>query len=514
MTDRVIIFDTTLRDGEQSPGASMNLSEKMEVARALQALKVDVIEAGFPISSPGDFESVKTVAQEIKGPGVAGLARAHAKDIDRCWEAVQYSDRPRIHTFIATSPIHIEKKLRKTPEQVIEIAVGAVQRAKGYCDDVEFSCEDAARSDRKYLCKIVEAVIEAGATTINIPDTVGYSNPWEFGQLIGYLVETIPNSSKAIFSVHCHNDLGLAVANSLAGLKAGARQAECTINGIGERAGNASMEEIAMNLFTRKAWFGLECGIDTTQIYRASRLVSSVTGIQVQRNKAVVGENAFAHEAGIHQDGMIKHRETYEIMTPESVGWKGTSMVLGKHSGRNAFNKRMKELGFDLSQEMMEKCFEQFKVLADKKKDIYDADLFAIVEDEAHTFPEKYHLEYIQTTSGNTTLPTAMVKILKGDDVLEGAGTGDGPVDAAYATIRRLTETSSKLVHFNIQSITGGTDAVGEVVVTLEEDGRRVTGRGRNTDVIVASALAYLDALNRLEFKREKKVFAQSPTTP
>jgi len=514
MTDRVIIFDTTLRDGEQSPGASMNLSEKLEVARALQALKVDVIEAGFPISSPGDFESVKTVAREIKGPAVAGLARANDKDIDRCWEAVQHSDRPRIHTFIATSDIHIEKKLKKTREQVIDLAVRAVARAKGYCDDVEFSCEDAARSDRDYLCKIVEAVIEAGAKTINIPDTVGYSNPWEFGELIRHLIEKTPNSSKAIFSVHCHNDLGLAVANSLAALKAGARQAECTINGIGERAGNASMEEIVMNLRTRKDYFGLECAIDTTQIYRASRLVSSVTGIMVQRNKAVVGENAFAHEAGIHQDGIIKHRQTYEIMTPESVGWKGTSMVMGKHSGRNAFTKRLKELGFELSQESLEKCFEQFKVLADKKKTIYDADLIAIAEDQAYAYPEKYRLEYIQTTSGNTTVPTAMVKIKRGEEILQGAATGDGPVDAAYEAIKTLTGTTSKMVHFSIQSITGGTDAVGEVLVTLEEDGRRVTGRGHNTDVIVASALAYVDALNRLEFKREKKVFAQSATTP
>ncbi len=514
MTDRVIIFDTTLRDGEQSPGASMNLSEKMEVGRALQALKVDVIEAGFPISSPGDFESVKTVASEIRGPSVAGLARANDKDIDCCWEAVQHSERPRIHTFIATSDIHIEKKLKKTREEVIALAARAVARAKGYCDDVEFSCEDAARSDQDYLCKIIEAVIEAGATTINIPDTVGYSNPWEFGELIRHLIDKTPNARQAIFSVHCHNDLGLAVANSLAALKAGARQAECTINGIGERAGNASLEEIVMNLRTRKACFGLECNIDTSQIYRASRLVSSVTGIHVQRNKAIVGENAFAHEAGIHQDGMIKHRQTYEIMTPESVGWKGTSMVMGKHSGRNAFNKRMAELGFDLPPETLQKCFEQFKVLADKKKTIYDADLIAIAEDEAHAYPEKFHLEYIQTTSGNTTVPTAMVKVKRGDDVLQGAGTGDGPVDAAYEAIKQLTGTKSKLVHFSIQSITGGTDAMGEVLVTLEEEGRRVTGRGHNTDVIVASALAYVDALNRLEFKREKKVFAQRPATP
>ena len=445
MSNRVVIFDTTLRDGEQSPGASMNLSEKMEVAKALQALKVDVIEAGFPISSPGDFESVKTVAQEIKGPAVAGLARAHPADIDRCWEAVQFSDKPRIHTFIATSPIHMEKKLRKTPEQVIEIASNAVARAKGYCDDIEFSCEDAARSERAFMCKIIEAVIESGATTINIPDTVGYSNPWEYGEMIAYLIENTPNSSKAIFSVHCHNDLGLSVANSLAGLKAGARQAECTLNGIGERAGNAALEEIVMNLHTRKAYFGLECGIDATHLYRASRLVSSVTGIQVQRNKAIVGENAFAHEAGIHQDGMIKHRETYEIMTPASVGWKGTSMVMGKHSGRNALNKRLVELGFNLPQEALEKCYEQFKVLADKKKTVYDADLIAIAEDESHSFPEKYHLEYIQTTSGNTTFPTAMVKIRKEgeEELLSGAGTGDGPVDAAYEAIRNLIGTTS-----------------------------------------------------------------------
>lgn len=516
MTDRVLIFDTTLRDGEQSPGASMNLREKLEVAKALQALRVDVIEAGFPISSPGDFESVKTIAQEIKGPAIAGLARAHAADIDRCWEAVQYSDRPRIHTFIATSPIHMEKKLRKTPEQVVQIAVEAVHRARGYCGDVEFSCEDAARSDRDFLCQIIEQVIEAGAGTINIPDTVGYSNPWEFGDLIRYLIEHTPNSGKAIFSVHCHNDLGLAVANSLAALRAGARQAECTINGIGERAGNASMEEIVMNLVTRKDRFGLTCNIDTTQIYRASRLVSSVTGIQVQRNKAIVGENAFAHEAGIHQDGMIKHRETYEIMTPQSVGWKGSSMVMGKHSGRNALKQRLGELGIDLTPEALEKCYEQFKILADKKKNIYDADLIALAEDESYAFPEKYRLEYIQTTSGNTTLPTAVVRLRKEgeEEALQAAGTGDGPVDAAYETIKALTETRSKLVSYTIQSITGGTDAMGEVIVTIEEDHRRVTGRGHSTDIIVASAMAYVDAINRLEFKREKTVYAQGSEAP
>lgn len=514
MSDRVIVFDTTLRDGEQSPGASMNLNEKLEVARALQALRVDVIEAGFPISSQGDFEAVKTVAENVDGPAVAGLARAHPKDIDRCWEAVQHASRPRIHTFIATSDIHIEKKLRKTRDEVIQIAVDAVKRAKGYCEDVEFSCEDAARSDRDYLCRIIEQTIEAGATTINIPDTVGYSNPWEFGELIAHLIDNTPNSSRAVFSVHCHNDLGLAVANSLAAVRAGARQVECTVNGIGERAGNASMEEVVMNLATRKSYFQVDCGIDTTQIYRASRLVSSVTGIHVQRNKAIVGENAFAHEAGIHQDGVIKHRETYEIMTPASVGWKGTSMVMGKHSGRHAFIKRMQELGFQLEGETLENCFERFKALADKKKLIYDADLIAIAEDEAHAYPEKFQLEYIQTTSGNTTVPTAMVKIRHGEETLEGADTGDGPVDAAYAAIRRLTQTQSTLVNFTIQSITGGTDAMGEVLVTLEEDGKRVTGRGHSTDVIVASAFAYVDALNRLEFKREKKVYAQDTETP
>jgi 2-isopropylmalate synthase len=354
-------------------------------------------------------------------------------------------------------------------------------------------------------------VINAGATTINIPDTVGYSNPTEFGQLIKYLVDNTPNADKAIFSVHCHNDLGLAVANTLAGLQAGARQAECTLNGIGERAGNASLEEIVMNLVTRKNYFGLDCGIDTTQIYRASRMVSSVTGIHVQRNKAIVGENAFAHEAGIHQDGVIKHRETYEIMTPESVGWKGTSMVMGKHSGRNALNQRMKELGFTLSKEQLQKVYDQFKVLADKKKAIYDADLIAIAEDEAHTYPEKFHLDYIQTSSGNTTVPTAMVKIRQGDEVLEGAGTGDGPVDAACQTIKSLVGIPVQLVYFTISSLTGGLDALGEVVITLEDEvtRHRATGRGHNTDVIVASALAYVDALNRLEFMKEKTVHPQ-----
>ena len=504
--EKIIVFDTTLRDGEQSPGASMNINEKLDVARILQALKVDVIEAGFPISSPGDFESVKRVAQEIKGPIIAGLARAQDKDIDRCWEAVKHSKKPRIHTFIATSDVHVEKKLRKSRQEVVDIAVKAVARAKNYCDDVEFSCEDSARTDKKYICEVIEAVISAGAKTVNVPDTVGYSNPWEFGDLIRYIFENVPNVKDAVISVHCHNDLGLAVANSLAAVREGARQVECCINGIGERAGNASLEEFVMNVNTRKNFFGFRTDINTKYLYKASRLVSNITGIPVQPNKAIVGGNAFAHEAGIHQDGVLKERTTYEIMLPEDVGWKGTSMVMGKHSGRHAFKQRLIALGYNLNDELMQQAFERFKVVADKKKDIYDEDLEAIVEEisDVSETPEVYRLEYVQTTSGTTTAPTATVKLYKGEKSLEGAGCGDGPIDAAFQTIQRLTKTKSKLANYQLKAITGGTDAMGEVVVMIEEKGLVVNGRATSTDIIVASVKAYINALNKMEMRLAK----------
>ncbi|MCX7920261.1 MAG: 2-isopropylmalate synthase [bacterium] len=503
---RIIIFDTTLRDGEQSPGASLNTKEKLQIARQLAKLGVDVIEAGFPISSPGDFEAVHLIAKSVQGPTIAGLARAHPADIDRCWEAVKPAKKPRIHTFIATSDIHIEKKLRKSKEEVIDIAVKAVKRAKGYTEDVEFSCEDAARTDKDYMCDVVEAVIDAGATTVNIPDTVGYSNPFEFGQLIKYIMENVPNIKNAILSVHCHNDLGLAVANSLAAILNGARQVECTINGIGERAGNASLEEIVMNLKTRQDFFKVTTGIKTEEIYRTSRLVSTLTGIPVQPNKAIVGSNAFAHEAGIHQDGVLKERLTYEIMTPESVGWKGTSMVMGKHSGRHAFKARLAELGYaDLSEEQIQKAFERFKVLADKKKTIFDEDLIAIVEDEMAVFPETYVFDYLHVTSGTEITPTAKVRLLKSGKPITVEAKGDGPVDAAYIAIDKITKLKPELLKYGIKSITGGTDALGEVSVTLRAKGMTISGRGSSEDIIIASAKAYLNAINKVLYLTKKQ---------
>lgn len=498
MSERIIIFDTTLRDGEQSPGFSMNLHEKMEIARQLARLGVDVIEAGFPISSPGDFEAVKKVAQEIEGPEICGLARAMPKDIDRCWEAVKYSARPRIHTFIATSRIHVEQKLKKDYAAVKQIAVDAVKRAKDYTNSVEFSTEDAARSDRDYICEVVEAAIEAGATTINLPDTVGYSNPWEYGKMIEYVIQNVPNSSKAIFSVHCHNDMGLAVANSLAAVLAGARQVECTINGIGERAGNASLEEFVMNVVTRQDCFPFKTGIVTDQIYPTSRMLSRFTGVECQPNKAVVGANAFAHEAGIHQDGVLKERTTYEIMSPKSVGWTGDKLVLGKHSGRHAFKTRLAALGFQLEESALEKAFENFKVLADKKKTIFDEDLYALVDaqigENGHTFELD---EMVITTDGK--MPKARIVLKKEGQLLAGEGTGDGPLDAAFSVVKRLTDyTDSVLTDYSVSAITRGTDAQGSARVTLQNGNRMASGRGTDTDVIKASVLAFVDAINRL----------------
>lgn len=506
MSERIIIFDTTLRDGEQSPGASMNIEEKLQVAQQLARLEVDVIEAGFPISSPGDFEAVKLVAQKIKGPAIAGLCRSVNADIDRCWEAVQYSDKPRIHTFIATSDIHLQHKLKKTREQVLESAVAAVTRAKSYCDDVEFSAEDATRSDHEYLAQVVEAVIAAGAKTVNIPDTVGYTIPEEYYKLITMLFEKVPNINKAVVSVHCHNDLGLAVANSLAAVRAGARQVECTINGIGERAGNASMEEVVMILKTRKDLFGIETGINTKEIYRSSRLLSDVTGLVVQANKAVVGSNAFAHEAGIHQHGVLQERRTYEIMDAESIGLSESRLVLGKHSGRHAFDQRLKELGYDLSKEELDRAFERFKETADKKKEIFDEDLEAIVADEAHTIPEKYRLECMNVMTSLEGMPTATLKIRldTGEELID-SGIGVGSVDAVYKTIDKIVNMPHSLVDYVVKAVTGGTDALGEVTVKLSDNGNIYTGRGAALDIVEASAKAYLQAINKLVYYQQKR---------
>jgi len=510
MSERVYVFDTTLRDGEQSPGASLNTHEKIEIAKQLARLGVDIIEAGFPISSPGDFEAVKLIAEQVEGPVICGLARAKDIDVDRAAEAIKPAKRRRIHTFIATSQIHREKKLRMSKEEIIEMAVNAIKRARNYTDDVEFSPEDASRTDIDYMCDVIEAAIDAGATTINIPDTVGYSNPVEFGNRIKYVREKVPNIQKAIISIHCHDDLGLAVANSLSGLMNGARQVECTINGIGERAGNASLEEIVMSLKCRKDFYNLETGIQAEQIYRTSRMVSSMTGITVQPNKAIVGSNAFAHESGIHQDGVLKERKTYEIMMAEDVGWVGTSMIMGKHSGRHAFKDRLTQLGYNnLNEDQLNKAFERFKALCDKKKVVYDDDLISIVEQERVQVPETYVLTSIRAVSDSKEEPSATVEIVHEGKTLKGTATGDGPVDAAYKVIQELTKVEANLVNYNIQAVTKGTDSQGVVSVTLEEDGVNVTGRGSNTDVVVASVNAYLNAINRLIFFKDKHIKAK-----
>lgn len=497
--NRVIVFDTTLRDGEQCPGATMNTREKLEIAHQLSRLGVDVIEAGFPISSTGDFESVHAIASEITNSTICGLARAVEKDIVRAGDALQPALSKRIHVFIATSKIHLEKKLRKSKDEVIKTAVDSIKLAKTFTPDVEFSCEDAGRSDRDYLVDVVTAAIEAGATTINLPDTVGFTMPWQFGDIISYVMGKVPNSNQAIFSVHCHNDLGLAVANSLAGLRAGARQVECTINGIGERAGNAALEEIVMALAVRKDEHGLTTDIKTEEIYKTSKMVSSISGLKVQRNKAIVGANAFAHESGIHQDGMLKARDTYEIMTPESVGWTGESMVLGKHSGRHAFKTRLNQLGFDhLPEPEVNAAFEKFKELCDKKKDIYDEDLFAIVDEQSDKPGEEaFTLAYVGVASGTDTIPTATVKIARGTDVLVDAGTGDGPIDAVFQAIQRITNVTATLKDYSVDALTGGMDAQGQVAVTVDIDGRLIKARGSSTDVVIASARAYMQAINK-----------------
>ncbi len=505
MKDKLIIFDTTLRDGEQSPGASMTKEEKVRIARQLEKMKVDVIEAGFPAASPGDFDAVSAVAGAVKESTVCGLARAIENDIRKAGEALKPARLSRIHTFIATSPIHMERKLRMAPEQVLEQAVKAVKWAGEYTDNIEFSPEDAGRSDLDFLCRILEAVIHAGATTLNIPDTVGYSMPEQYGALIRNLRERIPNSDRVIFSVHCHNDLGLAVANSLSAVMNGARQVECTINGLGERAGNAALEEIVMAVRTRQDFFQCDTGIDATQIVQASRLVSGITGFAVQPNKAIVGINAFAHESGIHQDGILKSRETYEIMRAEDVGWSANKLVLGKHSGRNAFRTRLSELGIELSEEALNAAFARFKDLADKKHEIFDEDIQAIASDEAVvSAPEHYRLLFLKVCSETGETPLATVKILDGKFEREGKAEGSGPVDAAFRAIESIAQSESELQLYSVNNITSGTDAQGEVTVRLQKEGRIVNGQGADTDIVVASAKAYIGALNRLRSGLER----------
>ncbi|OEH84408.1 2-isopropylmalate synthase [Desulfuribacillus stibiiarsenatis] len=498
------IFDTTLRDGEQSPGVNLNTNEKLEIASQLERLGVHVMEAGFPAASVGDFEAVKAIANAVKNTTVAALSRSVTKDIDRAWEAVKYAVNPRIHVFIATSSIHMQHKLQKSPEQVLEIAKEMVRYTKKYVSDVQWSAEDAGRSDIEYLKRIIEAVINEGATVINVPDTVGYLMPEEYGELIRRLKTEIPNSHKARFSGHCHNDLGLAVANSLAGIRNGLDQVEGTINGIGERAGNAAIEEIAMALHTRKELYQAKTTLDLSQISRTSQLVSRLTGMMVPRNKAVVGANAFAHESGIHQDGMLKDKSTYEIMTPETIGLKKSSLVLGKHSGRHAFRDKLQDLGFVLSEDLINKAFEQFKELADKKKEVTDADISAIVEEEAITSPqEKYHLDYFQISSGNSTIPTATVRLRTEAGVTqEEAACGDGPINAIYNTIDRLSGEPLALTDYRIRSVSGGTDALGEVFVRVQQGEISVNGRGMSTDILEASVKAYINALNRMIVKK------------
>ena len=498
--DRLIIFDTTLRDGEQSPGASMTRDEKVRIAKALEKMRVDVIEAGFPIASVGDFEGVQAVANAVKDSTVCGLARALEADIDRAGEALKGANAGRIHTFIATSPVHMERKLRMTPDQVVEQAVWAVKRAREFTDDVEFSAEDAGRSDLDFLCRVFEAVIDAGATTVNVPDTVGYNLPNQFGETIRQLIERVPNSDKAVFSVHCHNDLGVAVANSLSAVMNGARQVECTINGLGERAGNASLEEIVMAVRTRQDIFGCNSRLDTTQIVTCSKLVSNITGFPVQPNKAIVGANAFAHESGIHQDGVLKHRETYEIMRAEDVGWTQNRMVLGKHSGRNAFRSRLEELGVDLgSEEELNVAFARFKDLADKKHEIFDEDLQALVTEKGlDAENERIRLVSLRVVSETGETPNADVTLAIDGDERSVSAEGGGPVDAAYRAIEALVDTGADLKLYSVNNITSGTDSQGEVTVRLEKGGRLVNGQGADTDIVIASAKAYINGCNKL----------------
>jgi 2-isopropylmalate synthase len=503
--NRVLIFDTTMRDGEQSPGASMNLDEKLRIAEVLEGMGVDIIEAGFPIASDGDFEAVNEIAKMVKNSIVCGLARATKIDIDRCADAVKPAERSRIHTFIATSPLHMKHKLQMEPKDVLAQVSDSVTRARSFLDDVEWSAEDATRSDHDFLCRCVEAAINAGAGTVNIPDTVGYTVPEEYAALIEMLLGRVPNIDKAVISVHCHNDLGLGVANSLAAVKAGARQVECTINGLGERAGNASLEEVVMALKTRPDALPFVTGIKTEDIMKASRLVSGVTGFAVQPNKAIVGANAFAHEAGIHQDGMLKHSGTYEIMTPESIGLKTSKMVLGKHSGRHAFVDKLKGLGYDLGDNAIQDAFKRFKDLADMKKDVYDEDIIALVDDEVVRTNHRIRMISLEVLCGTKHQPPEAELELEIDGGVKTCrGTGDGPVDAAFNCIKELFPHPAQLQLYQVHAVTKGTDAQAEVTVRLEEDGRTVAGRAADTDTMVASVKAYVNALNKLLVKRDK----------
>ncbi|MDD5127021.1 MAG: 2-isopropylmalate synthase [Dehalococcoidales bacterium] len=499
MNNKVNIFDTTLRDGEQAAGGSLNLQEKLDIARQLEKLGVDIIEAGFPASSPGDFEAVKLIAREVRQPVICALTRAHPKDVESAWAAVKGAERPRIHIFLSTSDIHLIHQLKKNRDEILAMAREMVAKAKKYTSDIEFSPMDASRTRPQYLYQILEEVITAGATTVNIPDTVGYAIPEEFGRLIAGIFKNVPNIDKAVVSAHCHNDLGLAVANSLAAVKNGARQVECTINGIGERAGNASMEEIVMAIATRKDLFNLTTGVDTRQIYKTSRMVSELTGFPVQPNKAIVGANAFRHESGIHQDGVIKMPITYEIIDPRSVGIPSSKLVLGKLSGRHAFKEHLAEQGYSLNEEDLNRAFAAFKELADKKKSVTDRDIESLLAEERRTVTEVYHLDRIQATCGDCGMATAAVRLIdpKGK-ACEDAALGTGPVDAVYKAINRIVGVPNSLTEFSVKSVTEGIDAIGEVLIRIEADGVSYTGRGADTDIIVSSAKAYMNALNRM----------------
>jgi 2-isopropylmalate synthase len=498
-TDKVIIFDTTLRDGEQAAGNSLNGREKLDIARNLEKLGIDVIEAGFPVSSQGDFEAVKLIAGEIRSSTVCALAHANAGAIDRAWEAIRGSKKPRIHVFLSTSDIHMFHQLKKSRDEIFEQATTMVARAKKYCDDVEFSPMDASRSDPAFIYQIVESVINAGAVTVNIPDTVGYAIPVEWGKFIDGIIKNVPNINKAILSTHCHNDLGMAVANSLEAIRNGVRQVECTINGIGERAGNAACEEIVMALKTRKDFFSLSTNIDTTQFYKISRQVSELTGFVVQPNKAIIGGNAFRHMSGIHQDGVIKKAVTYEIMDPKSVGIPASSLVLGKLSGRHAFKERIAELGYILGEDELNKAFIAFKDLADKKREVTNKDLESLIAEEKRTITETYHLDFVAVSCGDHSIPTATVRLVAPDGKVKAdAALGTGPVDAVYQVINRIVKVPNKLTEYTVNSVTEGIDAIGEVFIRIESEGVTYTGRGADTDIIVASAKAYINALNRL----------------
>ncbi|GAB4365564.1 MAG: 2-isopropylmalate synthase [Spirochaetales bacterium] len=495
--ERIYVFDTTLRDGEQSPGAAMTVEQKYEVALQLVRLGVDAIEAGFPVSSPQQFRGCQMIAEKVKGAVITALARAVEKDIDLAAESIQKAEHPRIHTFISTSPLHMKYKLKKDPETVLEMTKHAVRYARSKCAEVEFSPEDGTRSEIPFLCRVLEVAIDEGAQIINIPDTVGYTTPYEFEQFLKAIMEGTPNIDKAVLSVHCHNDLGLAVANTLAAIKVGARQIEVTVNGIGERAGNAALEEVVMCLHVRKDQFPYTTGINTRQIYPTSKLLATILGFPIARNKPIVGENAFAHESGIHQDGVLKKRETYEIMTPESVGRDESKIVLGRHSGMHGFSKRLKDLGITLSENEVKEAYERFLVIADRKKEVYDEDIYAIIGDQLGQEVDVYALEYFNIITGNHSIPTATVRIRKGDSILEEAATGDGPIDAIFKAIERATGVTGSLQEYNVQAVTPGKQAVGEVGVVVLFDEHRCVGRGASTDILEASARAYISAMNR-----------------